>query len=235
MSSEPVLDLGELGAFDDNGVTSSCAVVQGGRTFLYYTGWTLGVTVPFFFFVGCAVREEGSSRFVRVSRAPILERADVDPYLSASPWVIADDRGWRMWYVSADRWERVGGKPRHWYRIKYAESDDGIQWRRDGRVCIDFEDHEYAISRPCVVRDGDRYRMWFASRGSAYRLAYAESDDGFEWRRMADPAGTPERGDGDAEMQAYPLVHTLGERRVLLYNGDEYGRTGVLWAEADAD
>src|SRR5919204_5820678 len=56
---EPVLRPGPLGAFDDNGVTCSTLVRHGGRTHLYYTGWTLGQTVPFYVFVGCAVSSDG--------------------------------------------------------------------------------------------------------------------------------------------------------------------------------
>src|SRR5262245_38778895 len=35
-STEPLLDLGEPGAFDDCGVNASCAIDVGGTTFLYY-------------------------------------------------------------------------------------------------------------------------------------------------------------------------------------------------------
>ena len=56
-------------------------------------------------------------------------------------------------------------------------------------------DDEYAISRPCVVRDADGYRMWFAARGDRYRIGYAESDDGIEWRRDDAPTlGMRSRG-----------------------------------------
>jgi len=29
---------------------------------------------------------------------------------------------------------------------------------------------EHAFSRPCVLKDGGRYRMWYAFRGASYRL-----------------------------------------------------------------
>ena len=64
----PVLDLGPLGAFDDSGVTTSCLVAHEGRKYLYYTGWSLGVTVPFYLAAGLAVSEDGGETFRRVSR-----------------------------------------------------------------------------------------------------------------------------------------------------------------------
>jgi hypothetical protein len=224
---------GTRGAFDDSGVTTSCLVRDGDRQLLYYTGWSLARTVPFYLFVGCAVSLDGE-RFERISPAPILERSKVDPYLTASPWVLVDDGRWRMWYVSCTEWRIVNGEPQHSYHVKYAESDDGLTWRRDGIVSIDFAPGEHAISRPCVVRDGDVYRMWFSARGPAYRIGYAESSDGVSWERKDEEAGISTSGEWDSHMQAYPAVFDYGGERYLLYNGNGYGRTGVGWAIASA-
>ena len=141
-----------------------------------------------------------------------------------------------MWYVSCVGWTD-GAKPRHLYHVKYAESDDGISWNRDGHVCIDFEHPgEYAIGRPCVRRIGDRYEMWYCYRGEAYRIGYAESTDGLTWiRRDDEVCFTGVAGNFDAEMQAYPLVEDLRDRRHLLYNGDGYGATGIGWAVSEAE
>lgn len=229
LHTEPVLGLGPLGAFDDSGVTTSCLVEDAGHQYLYYSGWSRGATVPFTLFVGCAVSEDGGETFERVSLAPILERNAIDPFLTASPWVLVDEGRWRMWYVSGTEWRIVAGTPRHRYHIKYAESRDGVTWERDGTVCIDFrDDTEYAISRPCVVRDGDRYRMWFAARGDAYRIGCAESLDGVRWERRDAEAGIePSESGWDSEMQAYPVVFDHAGERYLLYNGNGYGLTGI--------
>ena len=236
-AAEPALSPGHLGTFDESGTTVSCVVRSGGDTFLFYTGWTLGVTVPFYFYAGLAIRADGEREFTRHSEAPLLERNTVDPYLTASPWVLRESDGlWRMWYVSCSDWRMRGGTPQHRYNIRYAESDDGVDWRRDGLVSIDFaNDAEYALARPCVIRDGERYRMWFAARGDSYRLAYAESDDGIVWRRDDAAAGLePSESGWDSEMVEYPSVLDHDGCRYLLYNGNDYGRTGVGYAVADA-
>jgi hypothetical protein len=229
---EPVLAPGGLGAFDESGVTVSCVVDAGDRIHLYYTGWSLGVTVPFYFYVGLATSTDGGRTFTRASVAPILERDDTDPFLTASPFVMLDEGRWRMWYVSCVDWRLVDGEPRHWYHVKYAESENGIRWRRQGVVSIDFQDEEeYAISRPCVIKDGDRYRMWFSSRGDRYRLGYAESRDGVGWvREDAGPDLEPCDSGWDAEMVAYPFVFELAGATHVLYNGNGYGRSGIGYA-----
>jgi hypothetical protein len=231
----PVVDVGPLGSFDDSGATMSCVVHHDGRELVYYTGWTLGGTVPFTLYAGCAVSDDDGKTFSKVSAGPLLDRDDVDPFLTASPWVLVEEGRWRMWYVSGTGWRVVDGEPRHWYHVKYAESDDGIEWRRDGTVCIDYEsEREHAISRPCVVRDRDVYRMWFSARGDAYRFGYAESTDGIHWERRDEDAGLPpSHADWSDEMQCYPAVLDHGGRRFLFYNGNGFGATGIGWAEAE--
>lgn len=229
VEASPILTPGALGAFDDSGVTTSCLVRDGARRFLYYTGWTRGVTVPFYLFVGLAVSAGDGAPFERLSAAPVLERNAVDPFLTASPWVLLDAGRWRMWYVSADRWESTSSGPRHFYHIRYAESADGLSWRREGHVCIDFAtSDEHAFGRPCVVRDGDVYRMWYSFRGEAYRIGYAESPDGITWTRLDGLAGIDVSGAGwDSEMVTYPVVFEHERCQYLLYNGNDYGRTGM--------
>lgn len=127
----------------------------------------------------------------------------------------------------------VDGRARHSYHIRYADSDDGLNWRRLGRVCIDFQaQNEYAISRPSVVRDPDMYRMWYSHRGAGYRIGYAESDDGVVWTRKDEEAGIDVSLEGwDSEMIEYPCVFDHGARRYMLYNGNGYGATGIGLAE----
>jgi hypothetical protein len=229
LEPEPVLDLGSLGAFDDNGVTASCIVTQGNEKYLYYTGWTRGVTVPFYLFVGLAISRDAGKTFERASDAPVLPRGPGDPYLTASPAVLVENGRWRMWYVSGTRWERTAGGVRHYYNIRASNSRDGVQWDRPSALAIDYGDPgEHAFGRPCVVRDADAYRMWYCHRGERYRIGGAESPDGRTWHRRDDEMGFAATGSGwESEMVAYPWVFDWRDRRYMLYNGNDYGRTGV--------
>ena len=229
VETNPVLDLGSLGTFDDRGVTMSSIVSSGGRQYLYYTGWMLGVTVPFYLAAGLAISDDGGATFHRWSQAPLLERNEVDPLLTASPFVMIDNGVWRMWYVSGSAWAIVNETARHSYHIKYAESQDGVHWNRPGLVCVDYaSDDEYAFARPYVRYDNGRYRMWYAYRGQRYRIGYAESADGLAWSRLDDARGLEASGSGwDSEMVEYPWLFEHNGRDYMLYNGDDYGRSGV--------
>lgn len=232
---DPCLDLGEPGAFDDSGVVGSCLVHADGVTWLYYTGWIRRVTVPFQLASGLA-RRDGSGRFVRVSRAPILGRTDQEPFLNASPFVRHEAGAWTMWYIGGQGWRMTETPPEPVYDIRVARSRDGIAWERHGEQPFPPAEGEHAFGRPWVLRDAEGFHLWFAVRGSRYRIGYAWSADGVAWRRDDARAGLGPGTDAwDDEMVEYPCVFDAGETRYMLYNGNGYGRTGVgiaVWRDA---
>jgi hypothetical protein len=228
LEPEPVLDLGVLGAFDDSGVVTSCLVPDGDRRLLYYTGWSRGVTVPFYLSIGVAVSRAGQP-FSRMSDGPLLDRNAVDPFLTASPFVMRDGSTWRMWYVSGSQWIMLDTGPRHYYHIRYAQSVDGLNWLRHGIVCVDYvtDRNEYAFGRPFVHKDDDGFRMWYSVRGDRYIIGSADSADGLEWQRNDDAGLLPAADGWDSDMVAYPWLIEHRGTRYMLYNGNGYGRTGI--------
>ena len=137
-SSKPVLSPGELGCFDDNGVTPSCIIdLPDGKLGLYYIGWNPGVNVRMHLYGGLAISSDEGATFERWSRAPILERTRIDPYLNTAPWVVKTAEGYRIFYVSGHEWLHKD-LPR--YNIKTGHSKDGKNWIREGDVCINFKD-----------------------------------------------------------------------------------------------
>ncbi|KPQ39969.1 MAG: protein of unknown function containing DUF377 domain [Phormidium sp. OSCR] len=227
MSSSPILKPGELGTFDDSGVMPTWLVRSNQYFYMYYIGWNLGVTVPFRNSVGLALSTDGIN-YKRYAPGPILDRTSAEPHFCASCCVIPDENIWKMWYLSCTKWVISDGNPQHYYHIKYAESTDGINWNRNGQVAIDFSgSNEYAISRPTVIRDSNLWRIWYSYRGSAYKIGYAESENGITWHRMDDKSGIHSSSSGwDSEMIEYPLVFDHNGQRFMAYNGNEYGKTG---------
>lgn len=226
---EPVLRPGRRGGFDDAGAMACWLIPDGDDLHLYYVGWNRGVSVPFRNALGRAVSRDGGQSFQRDLAGPLLDRSIHDPAFTASACILRQGDRWRAWYLSCLAWEPVDGALRHRYHVKYAESDDGIEWHRDGRVAIDFSDAgEYAISRPCVIQDRELFRMWYSYRGANYRIGYAESPDGLTWTRRDAVVGIDvSPGSWDSEMIEYPFVFDHRGRRYMLYNGNGYGETGI--------
>jgi hypothetical protein len=239
VARRPVLDLGERGTFDDSGVTPCSVVDMNGRLALYYFGWQRAERVPYLLYVGLAWSEDGGETFRRHSPTPVLERNSFEPYLRSAASVVRIDGSLSAWYVSGVGWTEVGETTYPQYVIRSASSLDGAQWSAGGGICIGpTSDDEFGFGRPWVLRDPDRFRMWYSirSRTTPYRIGYAESPDGAEWQRMDDQVGIARSESGwDSEMICYACVVDVGARRLMFYNGNSHGRTGFGVAELEQD
>jgi hypothetical protein len=227
ISEKPVVRYGLQGTFDDSGASMGCLLhLENGDRYLYYLGWNLGVTVPWRNSIGLAKAKKGSSTFEKVSLAPLLDRHPVDPFSISYPWVLQENGGFRMWYGSNLQWGSTQESMAH--VLKYAESADGLSWIRNGVVAVDFKQSgEYALSKPCVIREGSLYKMWYSYRGAAYRIGYAESEDGIHWHRLDEQVGITVSDAGwDSETVEYANVFDYDGQRFMLYNGNGYGKTG---------
>lgn len=232
ISKNPILTMGDLGTYDDSGTMGCCILNKENKKYLYYIGWNLGVTVPFRNSIGIAISEDNGNTFIKAFEGPIIDRTKDEPHFTASNCVIEDNGLYKMWYLSCTGWKKQNNKLVHNYHIKYAESNDGINWNREGIVAIDYKDeYEYAISVPRVIKENGIYKMWFSSRGtkeiSTYRIKYAESLDGINWKRKDEEVGIDISKDGwDSEMICYPFIFDHKGKRYMLYNGNDYGKTG---------
>ena len=91
--------------------------------------------------------------------------------------VLKIDGKYKMWYT---------GQARGYSYIGYAESDDGLSFRRvfDEPIMIpEYNWEKESVMNPCVLYEDGIYKMWYAA-GETYEpnvLAYAESKDGIRW------------------------------------------------------
>lgn len=235
LDAQPVVAPGEPGLFDDSGTSMGCLVRDGDRRYLYYLGWNLGVTVPWRNTIGVAVAAKGERAFRKLSRAPLLDRCEADPFSISYPWVMNDGGRWRMWYGSNLAW---GAQPQSMaHVIKQADGRDALHWDRRGDIAIGAASPaEYAIAKPCVLKENGSYRMWYSHRGDTYRIGYAESSDGARWTRRDSEAGIDVSPSGwDSESVQYAHVFRHRGRLHMLYNGNQYGKTGFGLAICESE
>ena len=243
---EPVLGLGALGCFDDGGALPAWIVETEGKHYLYYVGWNAGVTVSYRNSIGLAVSEDGGRSFTRMFDGPIVDRTATEPHFCSSPCVLKERDRWIMWYLNGVRWDLIDGRPEPIYLLRVTTSDDGIHWKRPGKVAIDLKSpEEGGIARPSVLVEDGVYKMWSSTRGirdyrqnpeHAYPIGYAETGDGLSWTRMDDRAGIDVSPEGwDSQMIEFPYVLRHGGRKLLFYNGNGFGVTGTgyaVWEDA---
>jgi predicted GH43/DUF377 family glycosyl hydrolase len=230
---EPVLDLGQIGTFEDSGVVP-CSVVQAGnRVLLYYHGFQRTERVPYLIFASVVeVSPEGP--LDRTGRTPMLERTNEEPFIRGAPCVIAEGGGFRMWYVSCTHWSQTGDRLHYNNEIRHATSTDGLNWAVDPYVCLEpLAPDEYSVGRPWVVKMNDGYQMWYSSRAHSelYRINHAMSEDGRHWRRVAQGGLEKSSSGWDSEMTCYANVVQANGRWLMFYNGNGHGRSGFGVAE----
>lgn len=134
--------------------------------------------------------------------------------------VLKIDGKYKMWYT---------GQARGFSYIGYAESDDGLHFKRvlNEPVLISERAWEgFSVMNPCVLYEEGKFKMWYAA-GETYEpnvLAYAESDDGINWvKSKINPIFTK-----DAEnvyeqdrVGGCQVIHTEDMGYVMFYIGYE--------------
>ncbi len=245
VQDKPMLDLGSFGTFDDNGVMPFWIVEHFGTRYFYFIGWNASVKVPYRVAIGLAISHDGGATYERVSQGPILDRCVEEPFFVSAPCVLFHDGLWRMWYQSCSGWDMIDTRAESRYRIKYAESKDGIHWNLTGKICIDYGPDTEAITRPSVLFENGIFRMWYSYRcidgyrtnpDKAYRLGYAESNDGIIWTRKDNEIGIGRSETGwDSQMICYSHVFQHNGRQYMLYNGNGFGQSGLGYAMGEGE
>jgi hypothetical protein len=236
----PILALGAPGNFDDSGIMPSCIINVGSLKYLYYIGWNAGTNVSYRLAIGLAISKDKGKTFSKYSAGPIMDRSVHDHCLVASPFILKEESLFKMWYISGTHWEIINGKPEPFYHVKYAYSNDGINWIREGTVCIDYDKFTHGISRPCVLKENGKYLMFYSFRNNfgyrenkenSYRIGYAFSEDGIQWIRADDKVGIYRSETGwDSEMIAYPYLLEYQGQKFMFYNGNGFGSSGIGYA-----
>lgn len=237
LSEQPVLELGRPGTFDEHGNMPSSVIEKDGKIYLYYSGWSRRTETPYANYTGLAVSDDNGFSFKKISEGPIIAQDTYDPFSATSPEVFIEDGEFHCFYCSGTGWIKHEGKYEHVYDIKYAKSSDGIHWNKQSGSIIPQLNPEEAITRPSVVKIGDKFYMWFCSRGTSdfrggensYKIGLATSHDLKNWQRH-DTWVELDNGIDQQDMQAYPCVIKGNGMLTMLFNGSGFGQSGILLA-----
>lgn len=204
VNPEPILSRGELGTFDDCGVSPLYTLNFDGLQVLYYMGWHRDGTTRACETTGQAVFKDG--KLIERNRAPIFSRREDQPFnLEVLTYVSRDELGHveEFYCDECDRWE-TPDLPN--YRVR-----GGRQGKPAG---IDYAPGESRVS--CLRVLGDRGWFCSAQGGGDYQLGYVEWEG--EWVRK--PIET------DGEWCAYPFPIEHKGKTYVLASSREYGKHG---------
>ncbi|MDX6378728.1 MAG: hypothetical protein QOE98_3031 [Gaiellaceae bacterium] len=229
----PLVELGDPGCFDDNGVVVT-SVVHGpsGAIYLYYVGFELCVGIRYRLFTGLAISTDGGTTFARHGGVPVLDRTDAERFFRCGPHVRYEGGRFRMWYVAGSDWTDVGGRQLPVYDIRYAESADGIVWPDEGeRIVVADDVREHGLGRPWIDRRNGTELLLLSVRDRAaasYRLGCATREETGAYRRCDDVVGLDVSAAGfDDEAISYLAVADTPAGTLGFYNGNGFGAAGI--------
>ena len=235
-SQLPILDLGDAGTFDENGVFPGHIFALNNQFYLYYTGFQLGQKIPHYNFGGLAISDDGIN-FNRVSKAPLLDRSDEGLSVRAGQSVLQENALFHSCYSAGTNWLSIGGKSRPIYDVYYQVSDNPTAYQRLGKKIIACNElTEHGLGRPQIYRINDQYIICYTRRtlNMKYHLGCALSSDLITWQRHDDWIGIPHgiKGSFDDEMVYFPaLIKTTNNKVFLFYSGNNFGEGGLGVAE----
>lgn len=215
--SVPLLPLDK--EYDQHGTMSSCFVDDR----LYYTGWCR--TGSRYQHTICAA-EKTKAGYEKIG--PVIAATENNFFLCSSPFVLSGNP-WKMWFISG---EGCGGwcENTPLYTIRYAESNNGIEWE-EKTVVFPRKEREI-FARPFINITSDKYQMWYSKlvveKEKRYTPGYAESNDGLNWTRLDELVGITVSTTGwDSEMVAFPFLYQHNDVTYLFYSGNGYGKSGI--------
>jgi len=238
ISPTPILGIGKAGTFDENGVAPCSIVEVNHKRYMYYVGFEQGTKIRYRLLSGLAISNTHNKKndiFKKIKKTPILERTNSELFFRCGPFCMFDDNKFKLWYVAGGSWIKIEKKDMPIYTINYLESLDGIKWGDKGKVCIKIENNiEHGFGRPYVIKSDNIYKMFYSIRKKhlGYRLGYAESYDGIYWERKDHEIGIDVSENGwDSKSICYSSVINFQNKVYMFYNGNDFGKTGVGYAE----
>ena len=147
------------------------------------------------------------------------------------------DGSYRAWLSRGQGWEEIDGGLYPRYDGWTMTSPDGLQFDNSTATRIIAPSaEEYRIGRPRATKRTDgtwELRATSDTRAKQYASFLFASEDGVQFTRTgAEELPRGPAGSWDSDMTCYPaVIETREGRRLMFYNGNDMGRTGVGYAE----
>jgi hypothetical protein len=225
-ASNPVLDLGSPGEWDDTHLEAPFVINEDGNFEMWYMGCD-GEACR----VGYATSPDGIA-WTKYSGNPVIDIGNEfwNNTNLQHPVVLHEDGIYKAW-VNTQGDDGSGVTP----YFAYATSPDGIAWTWDANNPIFSRDYEGWIWRPFVINEGSNYAMWYGVWDGQARIGYATSPDELTWTRYGDVLeGTP--GGWDDGFASDPAVLQISGDYWMWYDnnvsiGVVTSTEGITWTK----
>ncbi|TFB11225.1 T9SS type A sorting domain-containing protein [Candidatus Marinimicrobia bacterium MT.SAG.2] len=181
-ASNPVIDLGPSGSWDDESVTPGAVIFDGSSYKMWYRGYDGAISRT-----GYATSPDGIV-WTKHASNPVLDvgaGGEWDGFWAGISAVIFNGSDYQGWYIG------TGGNDFN-FRTGYATSPDGITWtKHPSNPVMNFgasgEWDNAKAGVDAVIYNGSIYEMWYeGGRGAQLtQIGYATSTDGLVWTKHA--------------------------------------------------
>ena len=239
----PIIDRGNKDDFDSDGAMISWILKLKNDYLLYYTGWKVKKKFPYENSIGLCVSRKNSDSFKKIKTNPIIYKNKHDIFFTGTSCVINFKNIFFNYYMSCSEWitnpKTSRKEPK--YCLKIATSKDSLNWKITNKVAIPLQGDWGGVSKASVVNIRGKLHMWFSYRGEfhyrlnkdqSYKIGYATSKNGYDWLIEEFSMNADNNQSGDDLMQAYPHVFQKNNKLFMLYNGNEFGKSGIFLAQS---
>lgn len=237
--NKKIFEKGELGTFDEHGIFPFSPLKIDNKVIYGYTsGWSRRVSVSTETGIGIAISRDGGESFERIGKGPILTCSLEHPFLVVDGYVKKFDNIFHMWYIYGTNWVEFPNEKEadRVYKIGHATSENGINWiKKENEIIASVIELE-CQALPTVEKYNGKYHMFFCYRypndfrknkERSYRIGYAYSNNLVNWMRRDDLLDLKLSNDEwDSNMMCYPNVFEMEGSFYMLYNGNDFGKTG---------
>ena len=236
-SKKPVLNVGNDGCFDDNGIIIGDVFFKDDTLYMFYIGFQQVKKAKFLAFTGLAASTDNGLTFERVSKSPILDRSDNSTTIRAIHSCNKIDNKIICYYAVGSEWEYIGGTPYPKYEIYSSEFNWNDFSFFNEQKCISVVGDEYRIGKPTVYEVKDGFIMLY-TKGKKTDLNYympgiAYSEDGTNWIRKDEMLNFHQGTESWENISiSYPkLIKDSNNKIYMFYSGNAMGAGGLGFAE----
>jgi hypothetical protein len=169
-----------------------------------------------------------NGNLMRISEKAWFDLDSEDPISLSYPAIYHDGQTLTMWYGSTVTWDTGNGDMIHILKEKklnvgesFVSSDSVIPYKIG---------QAQAFSRPSIVNYKNRNLMAYSYRGAndKYKIGFVWLDDFSTATQVGGiPPFLPSLNNWENEMVEYPSLFVRDKKLFMLYNGNDYGKTGI--------
>jgi hypothetical protein len=229
-NKQPSFSPNTLGYFDDSGVQVTSFIKVGEILYAYYLGWTRKIDVPFSAEIGIAI-VDNKFNFKRIQKLPIYKKSEIEPFTFGYPTIFKRNKKLFMYYDSIDKFD-CNNLNNYKFDLRCAEIKNG-NWVYCDKILLENNNKTKpkakAFTRPAFISTRNRTTMIYSYNiNGNYKLkaAYQDHNDQHKWIIDKNFLFKTSGQDWDSEAQVFCNIFNYDNDYYMLYNGNNYGKTG---------